>query len=196
MKKLFILCAVLLVMSGCGENDNTKMLSCTNTDVNDLSGITTKTRYDFKYVDDEIKHVTITYDYNQDTNNDDTMDGVDADTDGLNEDEDTTNNDGSLDSDEVVDGVVGDAIDETVGTVTDTILDIAGIRTTFENQFAALDGIEGFSYDVDVDDDNKYRVIYEIDMDKISDDNLARFDVDRSFNTTRDDYEDLGFTCK
>lgn len=194
MKKLFMFLMVLFLVSGCGENNSAKTFSCSSVDEN--NGLTTNTKYDFKYVDDEIKHVTITYDYNQDTNNDDTMDGVDADTDGLNEDEDTTNNDGSLDSDEVVDGVVGDAIDETVGTVTDTILDIAGIRTTFENQFAALDGIEGFSYDVDVDDDNKYRVIYEIDMDKISDDNLARFDVDRSFNTTRDDYEDLGFTCK
>lgn len=213
MKKLFILCAVLLVMSGCGENDNTKMLSCTNTDVNDLSGITTKTRYDFKYMDDEIKYVTITYKYtqgeanmnndagnarngNNTRNNTNDVDGINADTDGLDENNNTANNDGSVSSDEIVDGVVGDAIDETVDTVTDTILDIAGIRTNFENQFSAYDGMEGFSYDVDEENDNEYTVVYKIDMDKISDANLATFNIDRNFKNSRTAYEDSGYTCK
>ena len=45
------------------------------------------------------------------------------------------NNDQSLGSEDVIDGVVGDAIDETVDTVRDTILDIAGIKTNFESGF-------------------------------------------------------------
>ena len=35
-----------------------------------------------------------------------------------------------------------------------------------------------------------------IDMDKISDDDLARFDIDRNFTNSRDNYEDLGYTCR
>lgn len=198
MKKLFMLIMVLFVVSGCGENDDTKTLSCSSTDVNDLSGITTKTKYDLQYVDDEIKHVTITYDYSQDTTNNgnDNVDGVDVDTDGIDDNDDVNNNDNSVSSDEVVDGVVGDAIDETVDTVTDAILDIAGIRTTFENQFAAYDNMEGFSYEVDTDSDNEYKVIYEIDMDKISDANLATLNIDRDFGTTRTNYENSGYTCQ
>ena len=96
----------------------------------------------------------------------------------------------------VVDGVVGDVIDGTVDGVTDTILDLAGIRNTYENQFSIYDNIEGFSYNVDVDNDNEYKVVYEIDMDKISDNDLATFNVTRGFQDIRTNYEDLGYTCK
>ena len=140
-------------------------------------------------MNDEIKHVTITYDYKQEED----VDGVNSDTDGLDEDND---NDGNVDSDEVVDGVVGDAVDETIGTITDTILDIAGIRNRFENQMDTYDDIEGFTYEVDTDNDSEYRVIYKIDMDKISDDDLSRFNLDRNFNNITDNYEDLGYTCQ
>ena len=58
------------------------------------------------------------------------------------------------------------------------------------------DDIEGFSYDVDVDNANQYKIIYKIDMNKISDDNLSRFDVTRNFSDIRTNYEDLGYTCK
>lgn len=190
MKKLFIFFTVMFLVSGC-DNAETKTLSCKST--NDQNGITTTTKYDFKYLDDEIKHVTITYDYSRNNMNED-VDGVNADTDGLDENQD--NNKNVTSSDDVVDGVVGDAIDETINTVTDTILDIAGIRDTFENQMSAFDGIEGFSYEVDTNTDNEYRVIYEIDMDKISDDDLSRFDIDRNFTNSRNSYEDLGYTCQ
>ena len=192
MKKLFIFFTVLFLVSGC-DNADTKSLSCSS--VNDQNGITTKTKYDFKYLNDEVKYVTITYDYIRNDKND-TVDGVNADTDGLDENRDNNNNNNGLSSNEVVDGVVGDAIDETVNTVTDTILDISGIRNTFENQMSIYDGIEGFSYEVDTDSDDEYRVIYEIDMDKISDDDLARFDIDRNFTNSRNNYENLGYTCK
>lgn len=194
MKKILIALSVLFIMSGCDEN--TDSLSCSSTTT--ANGVTTKTSYDIDYVDDDVKHVTITYDYSQDnTNNNDNndVDGVDTDTDGLNEDNaDDNNND--LDSDDVVDGVVGDAIDETVEGVTDTILDIAGIKNRYENQLSTYDNIEGFSYEVDVDSNTEYRVIYEIDMDKISDSDLTKFDVTRDFSDIKANYEDLGYTCQ
>ena len=194
MKKLLIFFTVLFILSGC-DNNETETLSCSST--TRQNGIVTRTRYDFKYLDDEVKHVTITYDYSQEENGNAArdIDGVDADTDGLDEDTDTNNN-GNIDSDDVVDGVVGDTIDEAVDTVTDTILDLSGIRNTFENQMTDFDDIEGFSYEVDTDSNNEYKVIYEIDMDKISDADLARIDVDRDFSNITNNYEDLGYTCR
>jgi hypothetical protein len=56
--------------------------------------------------------------------------------------------------------------------------------------------IEGFSYEVDVDSDTEYKIIYKIDMNKISDDNLANFNVTRDFSDIRTNYEDLGYTCQ
>lgn len=193
MKKLFIFFAVLLLTSGC-DSTETKNLSCSNT--TNQNGVTTKTKYDFEYQDDEIKYVTITYDYTRNTtDNKRDIDGTNADTDGLDEDKTTKNND-ELSSDDVVDGVVGDAIDETVDTVTDTILDIAGIKSNAEKEMSNFDNIEGFSYEIEEDNNDQYKVIYKIDMEKISDDDLARFDIDRKLATSRTNYEDLGYTCK
>lgn len=189
MKKLLIALSVLFIMSGC--DNNTDSLSCKSTTT--ANGITTKTSYDIDYVGDNVKYVTITYDYSQDGTNTNDVDGVNSDTDGLEEDD---NNNNKLDSDEVVDGVVGDVIDETVEGVTETILDIAGIRNRYENQLGIYDNIEGFSYDVDVDSNTAYRIIYKIDMDKITDENLDQFNVARDFSTLRTNYEDLGYTCK
>lgn len=128
-------------------------------------------------------------------NNNNEVDGVNADTDGISENNETDNNN-AMNSDDVVDGVVGDTIDGTVDGIKDTILDLAGIKTTYENQFSAYDNIEGFSYDVDVDNSNEYRVIYKIDMDKISDSDLTRFNVGRDFTNMRSTYEGSGYTCK
>lgn len=184
-------------MSGCNENTDT--LSCSSTTT--ANGVTTKTKYDIKYMNDDVKHVTITYDYNQDntTNNteddNDKMDGIDADTDGIDNDN-TNNNDSRMKSDDVVDGVVGDAIDGTVDSVKETILDLAGIKNRYENQLSTYDNIEGFSYKVDIDSNTEYKVIYEIDMDKISDSDLTRFDVTRDFSDIKANYEGLGYTCK
>ena len=190
MKKLLIACSLLLIMTGCDEK--TENLSCKSTTT--ANGMTTNTTYDIEYANDDVKYVTITYDYNQSgrarTND---MDGVNSDTDGLSED---NNNDNRLDSNEVVDGIVGDVIDETVEGVTETILDIAGIKNRYENQLTMYDDIEGFTYDVDMDTTNQYKIIYKIDIDKISDDDLSKFDVTRNFSDIRTNYEDLGYTCK
>lgn len=193
MKKLLIAFSLLLIMTGCDEK--TENLSCKSTTT--ANGMTTNTTYDIEYANDDVKYVTITYDYSQGTRtrtND--MDGVNADTDGISERNNTNENNNRVDSDEVVDGIVGDVIDETVEGVTETILDIAGIKNRYENQLTMYDDIEGFSYDVDIDNANQYKIIYKIDMNKISDDDLSRFDVTRNFSDIRTNYEDLGYTCK
>lgn len=230
MKKILIFLSILFLMSGCG--DNNEKLTCSSKST--ANGMTTNTDYEIEYKDNEVKFVTITYDYiqDEDTNNadnttpdtnttndittgattdttndatsgtarnndttntttDDT-DGVNADSDGITAEENATN---ESNSDDVVDGVVGDTIDGAIDGVTDTILDIAGIKDTYENQVNSYDGIEGFSYKIDTDNDNEYKIIYRIDFEKISDNDLARFNLDRDLDTTRTNYEDLGYTC-
>lgn len=190
MKKIFfILCLVLLL---CGCDMGTDTLTCTSSSV--TNGITTDTKYVIKHNGDDVKHVTIIYDYNQ-KDSADTMDGVDASTDGTTPN-DEVSNDGEITSDEVIDGVVGDTIDGAVDGVKDAILDLAGIRSMYQNQFSSLDNIMGLSYDVDVDSDTEYKVVYKIDFDKISDSDLTRFNIDRNFDDIRTSYEDLGYTCK
>lgn len=187
MKKILICLGIMLLITGCGET--TDNLKCNSTTT--ANGLTTDITYDIDYNDKDVKYVTITYKYKQDTNttNND-VDGVGTGTDGTTEDKDVNEDNG------IVDGAVGDAIDEGVDAVTDTILDIAGIKTTYENQMSNYDNIEGFSYDVDKDTDEEYTVVYKIDLDKISDTDLARFNVDRDFDTLKTTYQDLGYTCK
>ena len=198
MKKLLIIFCIVFFMCGCDMG--TDSLTCTSTSVS--NGLTTDTKYDIKYKDNDVKYVTITYDYNQDSSfsntNDNTTanDGMNADTDGMTENDDNVLNDGNITSDEVVDGAVGDTIDGVVDGVKDTILDLAGIKSSYQNQFDSLNNIEGFSYDVDVDSDNEYKIVYKIDFDKISDSDLTRFNVDRNFDNIKASYEDLGYTCK
>lgn len=197
MKKLLMVLAILFIMSGCGEKAN--MMSCRSTTT--ANGVTTDTTYDIDYVDDEVKYVTITYDYNQDmseaddNNANDDVDGVNSDTDGLEEDNDSSRN-ADTDAEDVVDGVVGEAIDDAVDGVRETILDIAGIKNRYENQLSTYDNMEGFSYDVDVDSNTQYKVIYKIDMSKISDSDLATFNIGRNVSDIRDNYEGLGYSCK
>ena len=221
MKKILIFLSILFLMSGCG--DNNEKLTCSSKST--ANGMTTNTDYKIEYKDNEVKFVTITYDYIQDENNntDNTTQDIDTtadtttgetnseieardnstttnttdDTDGINADSDgiTTDDNNESNSDDVVDGVVGDTIDGAIDGVTDTILDIAGIKDTYENQINSYGGIEGFSYKVDTDNDNEYKIIYRIDFEKISDTDLARFNLDRDLDTTRTNYEDLGYTC-
>lgn len=275
MKKLFVFVAILFVLSGCDNTDSSLMTMTCNSTGNTRNGISTETKYDFKYDDDKIKYITMTYHY-RDNNNED-VDGLNADTDGLDEDNSTnngnnnnnnarnreatngdmngttnnatngtddnnmngtttdgmngnasgtsdgtanggntngttynndntirngnggmTNNNSSagMSSDDIVDGVVGDTIDGVINTITDTIYDIAGLRTAMERQYAMFDNIEGFSYDVDTSSDTEYKIVFKFDMDVISDDNLARFNLDRNLDNVRDNYEGLGFTCR
>ena len=191
MKKALIALSIILLISGCGEE--TKTLSCKMTD--STRALTTNTEYNIKYINDEVKKVIITYDYNNTRNSDD-VDGTNADTDGLDQNTNTDNNDNTLESDDVVDGVVGDAIDGTVNGIKDTILDLAGIKDTYQNQMSDFDNMEGFTYRIDKDNDNEYKIIYEIDLDKINDTDLNRFDIDKSFTTLETNLNNQGYICK
>ena len=188
MKKLLICLGITLLLSGCGETNES--LQCNQSIT--ANGLTTNTTYDIEYDEnDTVKYVTITYEYTEDqytTKNN--LDGVGTDTDGTTEDDDINENDG------IVDGVVGAAIDEGVEAVTDTILDIAGIKNNYEQQLAEYDDIEGFSYTVDRNLDNEYTIVYKIDLDKISDTDLARFNINENLKNTRTTYESQGYTCK
>lgn len=186
MKKILICLGIMLLVSGCGET--TENLKCSSTTTS--NGLTTDITYDIDYQDTDVKYVTITYKYNQDLNTtQDDIDGVGTGTDGTTEDDDVNEDDG------IVDGAVGSAIDEGVDAVKDTILDIAGIRTTYENQMATYDNIEGFSYNVDEDTDQAYTVVYKIDLEKISDTDLATFNIDRNLDTLKTTYQNIGYTC-
>lgn len=187
MKKILICLSIMLLISGCGENQES--LQCNLVSTN--NGLTSDVTYDIEYDEDTVRYVTITYDYRQDENTtEDNLDGVGTGTDGTTQDDDVNEDDG------IVDGVVGDTIDEGVGVVTDTILDIAGIKTNFQNQMTAFDNVEGLTYTIDRDTNNEYTVVYKIDLEKITDTDLAGFNIDRNLTNTRATYENLGYTCK
>lgn len=187
MKKILICLGLMILVSGCGETTNS--LQCNRTTT--TNGLTTNVTYDIDYLEDDVKYVTITYNYKQDENTTKKdLDGVGTGTDGTTQDDNTKEKDG------IVDGVVGNAIDEGINTVTDTILDIAGIRKNYENQIATYDDIEGLEYKIDDSKDTEYTVVYKIDFNKIKDSDLARFNIDRKFTTTKTTYENQGYTCK
>lgn len=196
MKKIlmfFGVAGVTLLLSGCGTN---KMLTCT--DEVTSNGMTTRTRYDIEYKGNDVKHLKMTYHYTQDEN----IDGVGTGTDGSASDNDNNDIDGNInsnegnDSDDIVDGTVGDAIDTATNTITDTILDLSGIRDRYNNQLNSYNNIEGFSSDIQTDSDNEYKIVYDIDYNTISDSNLALFNASRDLDILRSNHESQGLTCK
>lgn len=184
MKKMFLCCISLMLLAGC--NANMKETMCTSSTNSD--GVITKTSYDIKYDGDEVKRVTIVYDYTDNRNED--VDGVNVDSDGIT----GNNNDGTVKSDELIDGVVGDTIDSAVDTVKDTILGLSGLKESID--LTMYDNIDGLTYKVDVDNESEYKIVYEIDMDKISDNDLKLFNVSRDFSDIKSNYESYGYTCE
>ncbi len=200
MKKIILCLGIMFLISGCnGATNNMKCNSTTTT-----AGLTTDTTYEIDYKDKDVKYVKITYKYNQENANTSTTDGVGtdgttrdrtSDTSSTSATSDTTNT--TSDKNDVVGGAVGSAVDDGIDAVTDTILDIAGIKTRQEQLLQGYNNITGFSYDVkDKDNDNEYTVIYKIDLTKISDTDLARFNIDRNIDTLKTTYESQGYTCK
>ena len=61
---------------------------------------------------------------------------------------------------------------------------------------ARYDNIDGITYDVMTTSATQYKVVYTIDMDKLSDNNLVLFNLDRDYTTLRSNYTDAGLTCK
>ena len=104
--------------------------------------------------------VRITYDYEQDDNDndmtnmvDDMTNMIDDDIDGLNAD---TDGNSDTDNNEVVDGVVGDTLDAIDNGVTDTIIDIAGLRERHNVVSDRYGKIEGVTIKVENDDEDSY----------------------------------------
>ena len=193
MKKVLFLSSILvLILTGCGAGA-TKTMSCTYETKN--NGITTKRSYDVDYEDNDVKKVRISYNYHQDVINDTDGDGKD-DVPGVGTGTDGTTNDTQVDNDGIIDGVVGSAIDSIIGGVTDTILDIAGLRDRHANVLNTYGNIPGFSVQNTMDNtDNDYMVTYVIDYDTISDNDLITLNLSRDINTLRDNYMAQGFTC-
>ena len=174
MKKLIVLLVAVLIASGCTSSPMEEKLYCESTTTS--GNLTTKTSYDITYMDNDVKYTKIVYDYSEIV--DTTEDGVGTGTDGTTEDDDTKN-------DGIVDGKVGDAI-----------LDLAGIRTMYTNRLNEYGEINGFKGIVDDNQKNKYKVTYEIDFTKISDDDLNKFNLSRNYDTLKKSLEDQGLTCK
>lgn len=179
MKKVLLIFALVAVLSGC--TTNTKTLTCTTE--NTLGNITSKTKYMINYDNNEVKKVTITYDYK-----DDHIDGVGTGTDGTTSDNDSDNN--------IVDGVVGGILDDVVSMVTDTILDIVGIEEQHNMRFSNYNDVEGFTTKVDNKNDDDYTVTYTYDLTKLSDTAVNNFGINRDFDTLKDMYISRGLTCK
>lgn len=179
MKKALLIIAVIAVLSGCGT---TETLTCTTN--NTVGTLTSKSTYKIDYMNNEVKKLTVTYEYN-----DNHTDGVGTGTDGTTEDTDT-------DNDGIIDGVVGEALDDVVTGVSDGILDIAGIKSRHNARFGTYTNTEGFMTKIDNDNDKDYKVTYTYDLSKLSDTDLAAFGIDRDFNTQKTTYTNRGLTCK
>lgn len=198
-KNILILSAfiVTLFVSGCSLTATTSY-KCSKTSVS--NGITTKIMYDIEHNNDTVESVKITYDYDLDDDNnnnnnnnvDNTILGnmIEEDIDGLNAD---TDGNSDSDNDEVIDGIVGDTFDAIVNGVTDTILDLSGLKNRHVMVSDRFSDVEGLTIDVEEDTNDHYKVVYDIDMAKISDDDLDIFNLDRSFKTLKDNYSDM--TC-
>jgi len=181
MKKALLIIAVIVVLSGCGT---TETLTCTTS--NTVGNMTSNTTYMVEYQGNDVKMLTVTYDYR-----DNHIDGVGTGTDGTTDDDAT-----DTDADGIVDGVVGEALDDVVSGVTNGILDLAGIRTRHNTRFGTYANTEGFTTNVDVDNDTDYKITYTYDLDKLSNNDITTFGISRDLETLRSGYTDRGMTCK
>ena len=179
MKKLLLFILTVVVLSGCGKVDT---LSCSGERT--VNGITSSTKYVVDHKDNDIKKISIVYEYK--SNN---VDGVNTGTDG-------TTSDDNKDNDGIMGGEVLDVLDDVIGNVTDGILDIAGIKTRHNSRFGTYTNINGFTSDVDVDLDNDYRVKYVYDLTKLSDSDVSNLGITRDYNTYKNTITNRGLTCK
>ena len=117
------------------------------------------------------------------------MDGIGTGTDG-------TTNDTQIDNDGIIDGIVGSTIDKIINGVTDTILDISGIRDRHTNIQNMYGNMNGFSVQNTNDTNpNNYHVTYIIDYDNMNDADLNTLNLSRDINTLKSIYTNQGFTC-
>ena len=181
MKKALLIIAVIAVLSGCGTNDS---LTCTTE--NTLGNISSSTTYKIDYRGNDVRMMTVTYKYN-----DGHTDGVGTGTDGTTEDDDRLG-----ETDGIIGGVVGEALDDVVTGVGNAILDISDVRTMHNNRFGNYSNINGFMSSVDTNTDTDYKVTYTYDFSKLSDDDINNFGVSRDFDTMQSMYTSRGLTCR
>ena len=181
MKKILFIIAVISILSGCGTNDS---LVCT--DRNKIGNISSNTTYKIDYRGNDVKKLVVTYAYN-----DGHTDGIGTGTDGTTEDSDVLD-----ETDGVVDGIVGEALDDVVTGVTDTILDLADIRTRHNNRFGTYTNTPGFMMSIDTDSDDDYKVTYTYDFNKLSDTDIANFGISSDFDNLKSTYTNRGLTCE
>lgn len=196
MKKVLPILIAVVVLTGCGTNE---MTTCTSE--NKVGNVTSKTTYIVDYKDNDVKKLTITYEYN-----DDHTDGVSTGTDGTTKDDiknndntttnNTDNNTTNTDNDGLIGGVAGEALDDIVTGVADTILDIAGIKERHNTRYGTYANIEGFTTKVDKDNTNDYKVTYTYDLTKLSDADVTSLGITRDYNTLKQTYDNRGLTCK
>lgn len=179
MKRILLFFGIVTLLTGCGNEEDMMTMTCTRE--NTYNGLTSNTQYLITYNDDEVSNVKITYNYNQDTH----TDGVGTGTDGTTEDDDRNEND----------GIVGGVTEDIIGGIYNTILDLSGLKDRHTNQINNTN-IEGFTSTVEDNTNNSYKVIYNLDLTKISDDDIGRFNVDRSYQTLKSNYTNQGLTCK
>ncbi len=186
MKKILFLSVIsLLVLSGC-DFSKTETLSCTYE--NTTANIKTEVNYGIDHENDEIKKLRITYNYIN-INNQGVQDGIGTGTDG-------TTNDTIPDEDGIIDGVVGETLNDLIRNMSDVILDVAGLKDRHMKVQSNYNGINGFSVQNVTDVDDNYKVTYIVDYDSITDEDLTRLNLSRSLLTQRDNYISQGFTCK
>lgn len=187
MKKIISLSLLsIMLLTGCSLSA-TETLSC---DIQNTTGnLTTKVNYSIDHEEDEIKKVRITYDYKQTNANNDHTDGVGTGTDG-------TTNDTETDEDGIVDGVIGETLNDIIGGMSDVILDVAGLKDRHVTVQTTYNGMNGFSVGNTTDVNDNYKVTYVIDYDQITDNDLARLNLSRDLTTLRNVYVSQGFTCR
>ena len=78
----------------------------------------------------------------------------------------------------------------------DTIVDIAGLKDRHNVVSDRYGDLEGVTINVEDSDEDSYKIVYDIDMAKISDDDLDIFNLDRSFETLKGNYNSLELMCK
>ena len=180
MKKILLVVAVVALLSGCGVK--TKTLTCSRK--NTINNITSKTTYKIDHEENNVKMLTVVYEYN-----DNHTDGVGTGTDG-------TTNDTDTDIDGIVDGVVGKALDDVVMGITDTVLDITGVKNSHNKAFSNYSNTEGFKTVVNNDNGTDYKVTYTYDLTKLSDSDISSLGISRDYETLKRKYTTTGTTCK
>lgn len=187
MKKIVFLSIIsIFLISGCSGTSAMETMNC---EYQSTSGnVITRINYDIDHQEDNIKKARITYEYNT-IMPDSAVDGVGTGTDG-------TTSDTQIDEDGIIDGIVGETLEDIIKDMSNMILDVAGIKDRHNYIQNNYGNIPGFNVGTTEDGDSNYKVTYVIDYDAISDTDLTSFGLSRDLNSLRNNYVNQGYTCK